>query len=327
MAHIQADAIALNQVGKEQGLRVLVAHEEAEESRPWFLYLHYMYPHGPYPPVSTSELLGLAFDLLTDRRPVPDDARGLIGAQLLRPSGLRWDAAGVPIRLSVMEYLYDRGVARFDAALGPLLEALALREDADEIAIVVTSDHGEALFDRGWGNHGYGLHEDEIGIPLAARLPGTVGDAATDCPVGLVDLRATLCDYLSVSCPGATAGTSLFEPVAQPRIVVTEGAVWKPENRAVRDARYKLLYQPTGFPGAPRREAPWSLYDLHGDPGEARNQLARGPGDPQTRARFERLRARLEDAKSQSPRHPTETRAIDDETRERLEALGYGHAD
>ena len=30
----------------------------------------------------------------------------------------------------------------------------------------------EALYERGYGNHGNGLYDDEVAIPLAARLPG-----------------------------------------------------------------------------------------------------------------------------------------------------------
>ena len=57
--------------------------------------------------------------------------------------------------------------------------------------IIVTSDHGEALYERGYGNHGTGLFDDEVAIPFAARFPALpAGDHRVDCPVGLIERHA-----------------------------------------------------------------------------------------------------------------------------------------
>ena len=70
-----------------------------------------------------------------------------------------------------------RGIEEFDRALEIFLDGLSRHPDHDRIAVLITSDHGEALYDRGYGNHGFGLFDDEAAIPLAARLPGaTPGD-------------------------------------------------------------------------------------------------------------------------------------------------------
>ena len=68
-----------------------------------------------------------------------------------------------------LQRAYDKGVERFDRELGVLLAALDGHPHGRDALVVVTSDHGEALYERGYGNHGYMLHDEELAIPFAAR--------------------------------------------------------------------------------------------------------------------------------------------------------------
>ena len=67
--------------------------------------------------------------------------------------------------LALASAAYDRGVERFDRALAVLLERLRAHPAWANTAVILTSDHGEALFDRGYGNHAIGLYDDEVAIP------------------------------------------------------------------------------------------------------------------------------------------------------------------
>jgi len=306
------------------GLRWL--REREGDPRPFFLYLHYMDAHSPYHGVPAATLAARREALAADARPLTPDARREIASIARDAHGRPLADQGVEPSLAVMELVYDVGVERFDHAFGVLLDGLERRDDWGELAVVVTSDHGEALFERGYREHGFGLHGDEISVPLAARLPGVPTRGAISCPVGLIDLRRTLCDYLGVECLGDDQGTSLFSPdaAASDRLVVSESVVGRPHNRAVRDARYKLLFEPDGSaavePGG-ASGSPVRFYDLADDPGETHDLAAEGVPEP-LRERFERLRTAAE-ASSAGPRAEAETTGLDDATRRRLEALGY----
>jgi len=309
------------------GLRWL--REREDDPRPFFLYLHYMDPHSPYHGVTPEALAERHAVLADDTRPLTPAARRGIRQLARDAQGRPLAAQGVEPSVALMELVYDQGVEHFDRAFGHLLDGLAEQPGWGGTALVATSDHGEALFERGWIEHGKGLHGDEIAVPLAARLPGVVTRGAISCPVGLIDLRRTLCDYLSVECLGVDQGTSLLsqEIAAPERLVVSESVIGRPRNRAVRDARHKLLFEPDGRaprpPGTPRPGdgSPLRFYDLVEDPGETRD-LAAGGIPESLREPFERLRAAAE-ASAASPRAETGTAELDDATRRRLEALGY----
>ena len=170
---------------------------------------------------------------------------------------------------------------------------------------------------------------NEVEEELAMQLPGVRAHGPITCPVGLVDLRATLCAYLEVACRGENQGRSLLatEGVRE-GIVVSEGVIGRPGHRAARDHRYKLLHEPQGrrLPHMEPARAPFALHDLEADP-EERQDLLAGALDPAQRAAFERLREAVE-ADLAGEGGPARSFApLDDATRKRLEELGYLETD
>ena len=63
---------------------------------------------------------------------------------------------------------YDAEIAYVDAELGKLLKPL----DRSRTAIVVTSDHGEALGEHGEPDHGFFLYDATLRVPLIVAAPG-----------------------------------------------------------------------------------------------------------------------------------------------------------
>jgi arylsulfatase A-like enzyme len=264
--------------------------------------------------------------LKADARPVdPPVAKAI--APLIRFEGPGAER-GLALRrsLALYELAYDKGIENFDAALGVLLAGLAARPDWDRTAVIVTSDHGEALFEHGYDNHGIGLLDDEIAIPLAARLPGvTPEQGRIACGVGLIDVLPTLCVYLGIACPEPVFGRSLVsaDGTLAPRYQVSEGVMHHPRHRSIRNARFKLVYEPEGTPARAGRSNPYALYDLRDDPGETRDLLAAHPPDPDARRVFEALAPRLEQAVAPFDRPAATAAPLDPALARRLKALGY----
>jgi arylsulfatase A-like enzyme len=244
--------------------------------------------------------------------------------------------SGIPASLALLELIYDRGIEDFDRALGELLEALSTRPGSEETAVIVTSDHGEALFTRGWNNHGFGLFDDEVAVPMAMRLPGMEGPSPVECFVGLVDVMATLCVYLGLECPeGENFGVSFLAPYSdgwkfwratpderKPRYLATEGVVRKPEHRVIRNRHFKLMFEPEGRFHR-RAKDPHSLFASSPEGGEERNLLSPDFRVPEIEPVFAKLAAELGDAIPAGESREAETVPLDTEMLEQLEALGY----
>jgi arylsulfatase A-like enzyme len=303
----------------EAGLRWL--RERPRDGRPYFLYLHYMDAHAPYHRVGDEALERARAQLASDDRPLGAHARRRISELALDAEGRPLVLRGLEPNLALMELVYDQGVEHFDRALGAFLEGFAALEGSSDAAIWVTADHGEALYARGFRGHGHALFEGEIGIPLAARLPDVTTRGAISCPVGLRDLRRSICDHVGAACPGGR-GVSIFSAgFADPeRVLVAEAVLGRPNNRAARDGRYKLVAEPDGRRAGSPLPGDHALYDLAQDPSERRNLLVE-EASYAALSSFERLRRALG---APVPPLPSAPRVrLDDATRERLEALGY----
>ena len=67
--------------------------------------------------------------------------------------------------------LYDGEITYWDAEFGKLLDGLHGRGLYDELTIVITSDHGEALGDHGLIQKGCRFYEGLVRVPLIFRWP------------------------------------------------------------------------------------------------------------------------------------------------------------
>jgi arylsulfatase A-like enzyme len=320
----------------EAGIRWL---DELPEGEHFFMYLHYMDSHRPYGRVSRSVVEEHREALVTDRRVMSPSEHG---SRVTRRLALFEDGSsvvesGIPPTMALLELIYDHGIEDFDEALGSFLEALSARPDFEETAVIVTSDHGEALFTRGMWNHGFGLFDEEVAVPMAMRLPGLSGQNPVECAVGLVDMMASLCVYLGLECSeDENFGVSFVAPYPQrwrfwgrsddrkPRYLASEGVVRKPRNRVIRNRRFKLIFEPKGRDRYDLiSEHPYSLFAILPEGGEGHDLLSPMHRTSETEAVFAKLSAALANAVPAVDVRRVETVPLDSETLEHLEALGY----
>jgi arylsulfatase A-like enzyme len=222
-------------------------------------------------------------------------------------------------RQTALQQHYRDLIAETDGRVGGLLAALAASGTADRTLIVVTSDHGEALSEHGQRGHSCSLrpYEEVSRVPLILQGGGRVpAGQRIDTPVSLIDVAPTILSLLDIAPPAWMAGRplpglGLAHPDPPSPVVVRCD-----HQMALRVGDAKLL---TTY-GAPERD---ELYDLAGDPGEARNRAA---ADADALARLRALAATAwmpSQFPPQAKPAPVDETTLDPAARERLRALGY----
>ncbi|MDX2015291.1 MAG: sulfatase [Myxococcaceae bacterium] len=108
--------------------------------------------------------------------------------------------------------LYDGAVSDFDDTVGEVLRGLEVRGLAGETIVIVTSDHGEDLYDPG-STLGHGTNffggDQSTRIPFLVRIPG-VSPRTVDAITRSVDLAPTLLAHLGTPIPSSMEGVSLM---------------------------------------------------------------------------------------------------------------------
>jgi len=272
-------------------------------AEPFFLYVQTMDVHSPYEaPAPFGEMF------LGAPPPLPPELTdGLDESELDRLRSFN-DAAN-PDR-------YDGGVAYADHQIGQLMAALEVRGLRERTIVVITSDHGEPLWQRGEFRHGMSLHEELVRIPLMLSGPDIQGRRVADI-VSLLDLGPTLLDLAGASAPASFLGATFARPRLAPVFAVGElPQVRKHETLSwfLRWGRWKLLVE----------EAAIRLYDLEEDPGETHDLSAARPA--RTRALLTQLHLLSPSIGRHSEPIPL-GRGLSEEAQEELEealrALGY----
>ena len=158
-----------------------------------FVWVHLLDPHAPYtPPKRHRE----AFS-------VPDFDGSM--TQLVTRTQHDPESLSEHER-TVIRRLYAASVRHADERAGDLLDVVD-----DDTLVVVTADHGEALFEHGQVGHEPALYDELLRVPLLVRPPRDypVADRVLDAPVGHVDLAPTILDYAGASVPENYRGRSL----------------------------------------------------------------------------------------------------------------------
>ena len=210
-------------------------------------------------------------------------------------------------------------IAFTDSQLARLKDFIDHSGLADRTFLVLAGDHGESLGEHQEQTHGFFVYQAALHVPLIVVTPfaGLRGVTSGE-TVGLVDILPTVCDMTGIPVPAGVQGRSLvpsfFRPGAETdRLAYAETFYpryhygWS-DLRSVQDGRFKLILAPVP-----------ELYDLDRDPGEEKNLVYL------EKDVFKDLSARAEALMEAAGQNALEVDLgkVDQETREKLAALGY----
>lgn len=116
-----------------------------------------------------------------------------------------------PAAIQHVRDLYDGAVSDFDDTVGVVLAALEARGLLDETIVIITSDHGEDLYEPG-STVGHGTNffggDQSTRIPLLIRAPG-LAPRRVDTLTRTADLTPTILSLLGAQAPAGLDGVAL----------------------------------------------------------------------------------------------------------------------
>ncbi len=312
-----------------------VAFAARAAERPFFMYLHYLDPHGPYQPTEAHYRkfaptpIAHPLNLYADVRPRLNE---------LRATGF---GPGDP-RFDDQVARYDAEIADTDAAIAALFAGLRKLGVLERTLVVLTADHGEELLDHDFVEHAWTLYDEVLRIPLVLWPAQAWPTPAAGRRVATIDVLPTILDVLGVhDRPRDLDGVTLAATPSRPfvaELLIAERNVL----RTVIDGRWKYVgaqqwLVPAARPAAARVEndlrgagAPGvdpcgpivheELYDLAADPGEHHDVAA---ATPEVLSRLRAALARTLAACRLSRPRSAGAAGPNDDDRRRLRALGY----
>jgi arylsulfatase len=147
--------------------------------RPFFLWNHYMDPHGPY-------------------EAPPEYQRRFHGETISRKESTKLYHRAIKNPESITEAerdhlvdLYDAEIAYTDDQLASFFDALEDRGLLEESLVLVTADHGDAFGENGYYEHPRYLHDELVHVPLVVSGPG-VARGSVEIPASTLDIVTTV---------------------------------------------------------------------------------------------------------------------------------------
>jgi arylsulfatase A-like enzyme len=248
-----------------------------DSDKPFFLWLHYMDPHGPYiPPEKYSTL----FQDVHGPEPAPLEKLPMYQLQIK-------DGASDPISdLGFYRAQYDREVRYVDDEIGRLYEELTQMGVRDHTLFVLTADHGESFSEHEYYlEHGMLPYQACAHVPLIMVQPEVLpqGKVLED-PMGLIDLSATLVSLSGMEKPKTFEGKDLSplilgsEVKKAPDFVFMESG-YEPESTqlTVRHENWKLIQVRAQKDREIMVGSEYELYDVLKDPAESNNLAEQHP--------------------------------------------------
>jgi len=301
---------------------------ERHSNQPLFLFVHTYDVHGPY-----IQPRGMrAFEADEGDPHVTDEE----WARIRKPGPHDYQRLGRFEGLQDVVAAYDSGIHYTDRELGMLFGQLRQAGLLDHALVIVTSDHGEVLYDRKlFIGHTFTLHDEALRVPLIVRRVGHLQGERSTALTDSTDLLPMVLEELGIELPSALAGRNPLRPPhpGEPHKAFVRGEATHTGAAFIRTDRHKVLTAIRNF-NDPRSLLPGALrdrieqgtiwYDLIADTGEHRNRYAAEAPAREPAAAYLQLERVLNQKLEASRAREGETaRELSEEEEDALRSLGY----
>jgi len=239
----------------------------------WFLQVHFLDPHAPYNPP------GVYLDGLAGLPRVPWELWSWEGTEVLEDAWPYLSEAERAVAMSHVQVRYAAELRFMDDVLAALWADLEAIGALDDTLVVLVSDHGEQLFQRGVLQHGDQLYDEETAAIAALWAPGVTGAAWTG-PTTHKDLAPTALQALGLAVDGGMEG-----------IIVGTARADRPRFTSLVKAEVRQAIEVEDSRGRWRLHYDWrgwaTLYDKRTDPNEVHDLW--DPSVSEHQALYERL--------------------------------------
>jgi len=251
--------------------------KKRDKKKPFFLWLHFMDPHGPYKP--PQEYLSYFNGA---RSFEPQDIEKLPKYQLQKKAG----SGEVITDLGFYKTQYDREIRNVDHEIGRLFEELLQMGLMKETLIALTADHGESLDEHDYFlDHGKMSYQCCANVPLIFAYEEVLPAGKTvSIPVGLIDVSSTLGELAGIEKPSTYEGHSLVGLIhgkkpeqSQEYIFMQSGYIVSELQRTVRHGHWKLIHVQSVRDRQQMTGSEFELYNIFKDPHERNNIAAEHP--------------------------------------------------
>jgi choline-sulfatase len=248
--------------------RAIFDMARSTDRRPFLLVASFSHPHDPFATPQRYWDLFRDFEIDMPAPGLAPDALDPHSRRLRHVCAM--DAEPVTEgQVRDARHAYYGAIAYVDDLIGRLMAALRAAGLVDDTIIVLTSDHGEMLGERGlW--YKMSFFEGASRVPLVIACPGRFAPRRIAASVSLVDLMPTLIDFcggkaqsLGLAVDGRSLAGHLSGGAGHDEAIgeyLAEGAI--APIVMIRRGAFKFIHSPAD---------PDQLYDLGRDPGERRN--------------------------------------------------------
>lgn len=276
---------------------------KAYKQEKFFIWYHYHGLHLPYNPPAPYDRIFQ--ENTVNETPADSEAVSIIKRKsVIRSGSIHFHHEDKKTIVA----LYDGQLRQLDDYVGRLLGKMKDWGILENTLIIMTSDHGEELFEHGFVGHASTslnakLYDEMIRIPLIMWWPKRLEYKKIEELVQQIDIMPTILDILGLTVPEELQGNSLL-PLIQDKASynskLTPGRfkretifcetilggyqstkeMEKTKLRCIRTHNYKLIYKNCALndlPNDSQQSDTYELYDLRTDPKEVKNIGEKNP--------------------------------------------------
>jgi len=252
----------------------LSSYSVAGDSKPFFLWLHYMDIHEPYAPEKKY------VDMVDSSITISQDEMYSMFENTL----LKRDVSN-PEKVTLLKKLYDIHVREVDTYVQDFFHTLEKLDILKNSIVIITNDHGDEFNEHGSLSHDDKMYSELIDMPLI--IYGRDKNGTCDTLVSNIDIAPTIVYLFGLDPVEKFEGHSLFPIDAYPEKGCFGEAIDQKAQRGGDIEKDSYFYREKDLKIICHVSADkWELYDLKQDPNEVNNIIDTSPDAEKLRGKL-----------------------------------------